>query len=615
MCYKKWAFENIRKKERLTVSQWADKYRILPSTTSSEAGRWRTARTPYLKEIMDELSATSDTQKVVVIKGTQIGATEASSNLIGYFIHHAPCPIGFWQPTDNLAEKHAKQKLWKMREESPVLKERVADRRSKDGASTIREWSFPGGTLSIAGSNASASFRSSSYKVVILDDIDGFADDVEGEGSPIDLAINRADSFPDRKIYINSTPTVKGVSHIEAEYEVTDQREYYVPCPECNYKQALVWSNIIFEKDGLSIIGDVTYKCCNCGSLISENKKTWMLERGEWIPKYPERRHKGYKIPSLLSPLGWVSWADIAEEFLKANDRAKKGDKRGLKKFVNTRLAEAFEEQGTQVELEYLEKRREYYEADVPDGVLVLTAGVDTQDNRLEAFIVGYGVGKESWAIEYRQLMGDTTQEDVWKQLDELLNRKWAFKDGRQIGISCVCIDSGGHSTSEVYKYCKPREHRRIFAVKGRGGAGVPLVGKYSRSNKMNVALFPVGDDEGKTLVLSRLMVDQEGENYCHFPRNKEKGFDTEYFKGLTSEKKVKKYVKGHLKFEWIKQAGVHNEPLDCFKYSLAALEILNPNFEVLKRYFEENKEFYSHDLANRGTTAGRKKIISKGIN
>lgn len=215
MSYKKWVFENIRKKERLTVSEWADKYRILPSTTSSEAGRWRTARTPYLREIMDELSVTSDTQKVVVIKGTQIGATEASSNLIGYFIHHAPCPIGFWQPIEKLAERHAKQKLWKMREESPVLKERVADRRSKDGASTIMEWTFPGGTLSIAGSNSSASFRSSSYKVVILDDIDGFADDVEGEGSPIDLAINRADSFPDRKIYINSTPTVKiGRAHV-----------------------------------------------------------------------------------------------------------------------------------------------------------------------------------------------------------------------------------------------------------------------------------------------------------------------------------------------------------------------------------------------------------------
>jgi phage terminase large subunit GpA-like protein len=376
---------------------------------------------------MDELSITSDTQKVVVIKGTQIGATEASSNLIGYFIHHAPCPIGFWQPIEKLAERHAKQKLWKMREESPVLKERVAERRAKNGASTIMEWTFPGGTLSIAGSNSSASFRSSSYKVVILDDIDGFADDVEGEGSPIDLAINRADSFPDRKIYINSTPTIKGVSHIEAEYEVTDQREYYVPCPECNHKQVLVWSNIIFEKDGLSIIGDVTYKCCNCGSLISENKKTYMLERGEWIPKYPDRRHKGYKIPSLLSPLGWVSWANIAEEWLKAVDKARKGDKRGLKKFVNTRLAECWQEEGTQVELDYLEKRREYYEADLPDGVLVLTAGIDSQDNRLEVFINGYGVGKEAWAIEYKQLMGDTTQEDVWRQLDEYLNGKCSF--------------------------------------------------------------------------------------------------------------------------------------------------------------------------------------------
>lgn len=612
MSYKKWVFENIRKKERLTVSQWADKYRILPSTTSSEAGRWRTARTPYLKEIMDELSATSDTQKVVVIKGTQIGATEASSNLIGYFIHHAPCPIGFWQPTDNLAEKHAKQKLWKMREESPVLKERVADRRSKDGASTIREWSFPGGTLSIAGSNASASFRSSSYKVVILDDIDGFADDVEGEGSPIDLAINRADSFPDRKIYINSTPTVKGVSHIEAEYEVTDQREYYVPCPECDFMQTLVWSNIIFEKDGLSVIGEAQYKCCNCGSLISENKKTYMLSKGEWIPKYPERRHKGYKIPSLLSPLGWVSWTSIAEEFLKANDRAKKGDKRGLKKFVNTRLAETWEEDSDSLEIDYLEKRREYYDADVPDGVLVIVAGVDTQGDRVEVQVVGFGVGKEMWAIEYKQIMGDTNQSTVWEQLDEYLSRKWTYKDGREVGISCTLIDSGGDATTDVYRFTKTREHRRIFACKGKGGsAGIPLVGKYTRSNKGNVALFPVGDDESKVLIFSRLRVEYEGENYCHFPRNKDKGFDETYFKGLVSEKRVKKYVRGHLKFEWVKDSGARNEPLDTLRYAIAALEVLNPNFEALRRYFDENKSLYGEQTQRK---IQKKKIISKGI-
>lgn len=615
MSFKKWVLENIRKKERLTVSQWADKYRILPKSTSSEAGRWRTSRTPYLREIMDELSITSNTQRVVVIKGTQLGYTEVANNLIGYYIHYAPCPIGFWQPTEKLAERHAKQKLWAMRNETPVLKERVADKRAKDGSSTITEWNFAGGSLSIAGSNSGASFRSSSYKVVLLDDIDGFADDVEGEGSPIDLAINRADSFPDRKIYINSTPTVKGSSHIEAEFEVTDQREYYVPCPECEHKQVLVWGNMIFEKEGLALVGDVKYKCNNCGSLIPESKKTWMLERGEWIPKYPDRRHKGYKLPSLYSPLGWVSWNDIAEEFFKANRKAQKGDKRGLKKWINTRLAETWEDEGSQVELDYLEKRREYYEADLPDGVLVLVAGVDCQDDRLEAQIMGFGIDKECWAIEYKQLFGDTTQSAVWEQLDEYLNRKWAFKNSRELGISCTCIDSGGHSTTEVYKFCKPREHKRIFAIKGRGGDGVPLVGKYTRSNKLNVALFPVGDDESKTRILSMLMVEHEGENYCHFPRNKEKGFDETYFKGLVSEKKVKKYVKGHLKYEWVKEAGVRNESLDTFKYALAALEILNPNFKAIKQYFEEDRDFYKHDSANRGTTSGRKKIISKGIN
>jgi phage terminase large subunit GpA-like protein len=307
-----------------------------------------------------------------------------------------------------------------------------------------------------------------------------------------------------------------------------------------------------------------------------------------------------------------VSWKDIAEEFLKANDKAKKGDKRGLKKFVNTRLAETFEEDSDSIEIDYLEKRREYYDADVPDGVLVLVAGVDTQGDRLECQVVGFGVGKEMWAVEYVQIMGDTNQTTVWEQLDEYLSRKWCYKDGRQIGISCTLIDSGGDATMDVYRYVKNKEHRRIFACKGRGGVGVPLVGKYTRSNKMNVALFPVGDDESKVLIFSRLRVEYEGENYCHFPRNKDKGFDEGYFKGLLSEKRTKRYVKGHLKFEWVKDSGARNEPLDTLRYAIAALEVLNPNFEALKRYFDENKSFYGEQTEKRPV---KKKIISRGIN
>jgi len=250
----------------------------------------------------------------------------------------------------------------------------------------------------------------------------------------------------------------------------------------------------------------------------------------------------------------------------------------------------------------------------VTDDVLVLTAGVDTQDDRLEVEVVGWGVGKESWGIEYKIFYGDPSQPTVWNQMDEYLNREFEFKNGERIRISCTCIDSGGHHTTDVYKFCKTREHRRIFAIKGRGGDSIPLVGKATRSNREKVALFILGVDAGKETLLSRLKLEFEGDGYCHFPIESTKGYDETYFKGLVSEKRIIKYVHGRPKIEWYKKSGTRNEPLDLRNYATAALEILNPNLDLLKRQSRNGNIYTQNQVNSNKSVVKKRRVISKGI-
>jgi phage terminase large subunit GpA-like protein len=574
----------IRPEPEMTVSEHAEQFRYLPKVSSAEPGKWRNSRTPYLKEIMDCLSPSSPIVDVWFMKPAQIGGTECGNNWVDFVIDKAPGPMMYVEPTVDLAKRVSKQRLQPMIDESPVLKGKVKDSRSRDSAKE-----FPGGVLILTGANSAAGLRSMPARYLFLDEVDAYPGDVEGEGDPIRLAAARTSTFARKKRFMVSTPVDRGSSRIEAGYEDSDKRRYFIPCPFCKAEQILRWSGIVFTKDEkYRLTGPVRYKCEHCGELIEERYKTWMLENGRWIAEAPAPgKAAGFHLSALYSPIGWKSWADCVEQFLEAR---KKRDKLLLKTWTNTVLGETWEEEGLTVDDGSLLSRREEYTAPVPLGVAVLTAGVDVQDDRLLVKVKGWGRGEESWLIDWITIPGrPETDPKVWVDLDAVLSRVWAHELGTTLRIAAACIDSGGHATKQAYDFARTRGHRRIFAIKGVGGAGAPVIKLSTRKNKGKVVLALVGADTCKGLIYSRLQVEEYGPGYMHFPRKPE--IDEEYFKQLTAEKQITKFVRGFPSKVWMKTRA-RNEALDCEAYALAALATLNANLEQLAQRLEAQAEF-----------------------
>ncbi|WP_438449403.1 phage terminase large subunit family protein, partial [Gorillibacterium sp. sgz5001074] len=470
----------------------------------------------------------------------------------------------------------SKDRLQPMIRDTPALNGKVKDVKSRGSENTILHKKFPGGHITLVGANAPSTLASRPIRIVFCDEVDRYPASAGAEGDPVALAAKRTTTFWNRKLVLVSTPTVKGVSRIEKAYENSTKEQWCLPCPSCGELQPLTWGQTIFKADGPDQVQSVEHCCRECGALHGEYE--WKAGIGQWIAREPERKTRGFHLNELVSP--WKRWEEIVSDFLKAKDSPEE-----LKTWVNTSLGETWEEQGEQVDENELVKRREQYAASVPDPVLVLTAGVDVQNDRFEVEVVGWGVGKESWGIEYRIIYGDPAKPEIWHQLDEYLGRTWRRADGSGITVSCTCIDSGGHHTTDVYRFCVKRETRRIFAIKGEGGDGKAFVGRVSRTARENCALFLIGVDGGKVTLLTRLKNKFEGtEGYCHFPIKAECGYGEEYFKGLTSEKQVIRFHKGRPRLEWIKVGKVRNEPLDVRNYATAALEILNPNLEMLAK-------------------------------
>lgn len=559
----------------LLVSEWADQFRILPKKSSAEPGRWRTSRTPYMREIMDSLSVTSTVERVKFMKPTQIGGTEGGNNWFGYTVHLCPSPMMLVLPTIEMAKKHSIQKIASTIDETPVLKERVCESKSRDSHNTLLSKEFTGGIIILAGANSGTSFRNVSIRNLHASDVDGYPPEADKEGDPLGLAISRTDAYGNRKIYIESTPTNKGTSRIEQEYEDSDQRKYYVPCPHCHEKQVLMWSGIVFEHKEYKLEGEVKYRCFTCGVLLEEFHKTWMLENGEWIPSNPGHPYRGYHLNSLYSPIGWLSWENIVMEFLKAK---KDNDVTKLKKWVNTRLAETWEEDGEKVSDIALFNRREKYGPEIPEQAVILTAGVDDQGDRLEIGVTGWGIGEESWDIEYKVLWGDPAKQEVWKHLDEFLSRQYRHASGYTWRISSTAIDTGGHHTKQVYDFVRSRQtSHNIWAIKGSNQHGMPVISKPSKSIP-GIFLYHIGTDTVKDLIFGRLKISEPGPGYMHFPWE----LDEEYFKQLTAEKKITKHKNGFAFTEWVKTRE-RNEALDAKVYSIAALYI------AISRHYPNN--------------------------
>jgi phage terminase large subunit GpA-like protein len=546
---------------RKTVSEWADSERRLSPEASAEAGWWRTDRAAYQRGIMDAVNDPG-IENIVIMSGAQIGKTEILLNILGYYISHDPSPILVLQPTLSMAQAFSKDRLAPMLRDTPCLKDKVKDPRSRDSNNTTLHKAFAGGHVTLAGSNSPASLASRPIRIVLADEVDRYPHSAGTEGDPVSLARKRSATFFNRKLVLTSTPTVKGASRIETAFERSDKRYFKVPCVDCDETQVLKWSNVQWPEDRPD---KAIYVCEHCGSAWDDGMRLRAIRNGHWEATEEFTGSAGFFINGLYSP--WTPLADAAREFLEARKLPEQ-----LRVFVNTFLGETWEDAGEQIDSLGLYDRREDYSDKLPEGVVVLTAGVDVQDDRLEMEIVGWGRDEESWGIEYHRIEGDPTSPQVWSDLDSILKTNFEHPSGVELSIRAVAIDTG-HHTQSVYNFVKPREGRRVMAIKGVGGEGRPLIGRPTKNNIAKVRLFSVGSNTVKEMLLSRLKISEAGPGYCHFPNT----YDEEYFRQLTAEKKVTKYVKGFPRSEWVKTRP-RNEALDVRCYSVAAYAALNTN-------------------------------------
>ena len=505
---------------------------------------------------------------VTLMTSSQIGKTEIVNNIIGYYIEHDPSPMLLIMPTLEMGNAWSKDRFAPMLRDTPSLRGKVTDARAKDSSNTILHKVFMGGHITIAGANSPASLASRPVRIVLFDEVDRFPPSAGTEGDPVKLGTKRTQNFWNRKVFHNSTPTTKGASRIESLWEESDQRYYHVPCPHCQGFQRLQWAQVKWEKHDLET---VRYECIHCHSEWSEYYKSEIIEHGEWRAEHPERKkHAGFHINELYSP--WSTWRNIVESFLEAKKRPET-----LKVWVNTTLGETWEdEENYSISDEQLAARIEEY-VELPLGVVLLTAGVDVQDDRIECLIKGWGVQDESWFVEYKTFYGTPAKPDVWRLLDDYLSQEWKHENGLTRRVVSVCVDSGGHFTQNVYEYVRMKEVRRVYAVKGMAGTGRPLIGRPSRNNKFRVLLFTIGADTAKELIFARLQIEEPGPGYMHFCRK----CDEEYFKQLTGEKQVTKFSKGFPTKVWVKVRS-RNEALDCEVYALSAYTLLNVNMDRL---------------------------------
>lgn len=560
------ALRAFRPPPDLKVSDWSDKERKLSPEASAEPGQWITSRAEYQRGIMDAFSDPS-VETVVVMSSAQVGKTEILNNVIGYHVAQDPSPMLVVQPTLDMAQTWSKDRLAPMLRDTPQLQGLVKDPRSRDSGNTTLHKIFPGGHITACGANSPSSLASRPVRIVLCDEVDRYPVSAGSEGDPVSLARKRASTFWNRRIGLFSTPTNKGNSRIEAAFEESDKRYYFVPCPHCKHEQSLKWSGVSWEKDKPDT---AKYACESCGSLWTDSDRVRAIRHGKWVPTSEFNRIAGFHLSGLYSP--WTPLDVAVREFLEA-----KKQPATLRVFVNTYLGETWEDQGEQVDDYAVAERREDFGDPLPREILVLTAGVDVQDDRLEIEIVGWGKDEESWSLDYKTIYGDPSSPAVWQDLDSAFAQEFEREDGKILHVRAACVDSGGHHTNSVYSYVRPREGKRIFAIKGVGGEGKPLVGKPGRNNIGKIRLFPVGVDTAKDLLYSRLKISEPGPGYLHFPLKR----SDEYFRQLTAEKIVIRYHKGFARREWVKMRP-RNEALDVRVYAMAALGILNLNLNTL---------------------------------
>jgi phage terminase large subunit GpA-like protein len=586
----------------LTISQWADLYRKIPPEFAAQPGPWNSDLFPAMRAVMDACSPSDPCQRVILVKPTQSGGTESVVlNLIGHTIDINPRSILLVMPTIELAESFSKERLDPMIQMCPRLKEKVSNAGTgvEGGGSTIRKKKYPAGFLNLVGANSGTSLASRPVPIVIFDEVDlaikTAAAASISENNPTALAAARTTTFFDRKeVFISSPLVEEGESGICQMWEDSNQGvlEWRCPNPSCQAFQALAWERMDPEA--------ATVGCEKCGSHYHQYE--WQSSdagepRWRWRLRNPSHpTAKGFMMSGLDSP--WLDWeTDICQVYKVAKRVAELGDLSLMRAFINTKLARQFRRIDNQERIDLYHHRREPYGchlvgAELPDGVLLLTAGVDVQDSYLAYKVTGWGRGRESWAIETGEFQGDPRYPltDVWDKLDKFVyHRLWRYSDGKTAKVRMMFVDSGGHATDVVYKYCKMR-HPRVFPIQGTGGSGHPIIiGGKRRERAEGVWLIRLGTDTIKDDFVTRIGIAKPGPGFCHYPclPNGEDvcGFSDRYFHQLFTEQRVLVYTKGGFaRYEWHKNRTDENEAFDLECYCRAALEYLKITLEKINR-------------------------------
>lgn len=578
----------MRPPENITVSEWAEKYRKLPQS-SAEPGLWRTRRTPYLKEPMDAFTDPK-VRRIVMVASSQVGKSEFELNCIGYAIHQDPGNILYIHPDLDDAKKFSQLRVTPLINESPVLRSRVAKAKSRDSSNTILKKSFPGGMLLICGSNVPADLASTPARYIFGDERDRWATSAGQEGDPWELATARQITFYNAKAVEVSTPTIKNASAIEASYLEGTMERWCVRCPHCGDYHNIKFSDIRYESDTKVVGGkkqhlvtSIWYVCpdCACVSTEQEMKK----QPAKWIAENPSAYQRGVRsfwLNSFVSP--WATWESTILKYLYAVGSTSK-----LQVVYNTRFGELWEDRGDLEDEDSLLKRREEYPAELPEGVLVLTCGVDTQDDRLEYEVVGHGHFSETWGIDAGIIMGRPDDPATWARLDDVIDRIYRFENGLGLRISMTFVDEGGHFTQDVRQQCRARLGKKVFAIAGSNKHNAPYTSPPRKQkivvNKTQIGTcwrYDIGVDAGKQIIMDNLRVQTPGSHYCHFPRRDDYG--PGYFAGLLSERLEYDATKKQ-PWVWKKIPGhERNERLDCRNYALAARKALPADLDAIER-------------------------------
>ena len=575
---------------KTSVSQWADNYRMLSSGISAEPGKWKTSRAPYQKDIMNAFTEPG-IHRVVVKSSSQIGKSDMMNNVIGRFAHLDPCAIMMIQPTIDMAQDYSKTRIAPMIRDTKVLNNLFYDVKSRDANNTILSKVFPGGRLIMCGANSPAGLASRPIRILLADEVDRFPDSAGTEGDPVDLAAKRMTTFWNSCMGLFSTPTNEGTSRIDEEYLAGTQEEWQHKCPNCGEYHLLRHIDMTVDYKEIKtpsgkktvIVNDVKWRCPHCGFSFSEKEMKQTPQK--YVSRNADALKNGIRsffVNGFTSP--WMTWTRIMREWLEA-----KGDPEREKVIMNTVFGESYKQKGAFEDEQIFLRRRESYGAELPDGVLLLTAAIDTQDNRLEYEVVGWGKEEECWGIRKGIVLGAPNQARTWKEIDNILDKTYHFADGKGLKVVRTFIDSGGHYTSDVYNYCQKNFHKQRFAIKGRGGPGIPLIYKIAKANNAKAPLILLGVDDGKQQIMDRLSIDSPGPLYFHFPQDEgikelsNRGYDDLYFKGIISEHKKVYKRNGVLREVWETTKNVRNEPLDLRNYNLACMKSLKPDWVKLE--------------------------------